>query len=89
MNGMEIDFNPNAVSGPRTSSPVKGPSIPATPESSPAPQGMAELQRKLNELALTRPEKMQGAAQALSDVKYPPEQLLNGIAHLLGIHLSE
>jgi hypothetical protein len=32
---------------------------------------------------------MDAARQVLSDVKYPPEALLNGIAHLLAIHLEE
>jgi hypothetical protein len=50
---------------------------------------MAELQRKLNELALTRPDKTDAVQQALSDVKYPPDQLLNGIAHLLAIKLTQ
>ena len=50
---------------------------------------MAELQRKLNELALTRPDKTDTVQQALSDVKYPPDQLLNGIAHLLAIKLTQ
>lgn len=50
---------------------------------------MAELQRKLDDLALTRPEKMGAARPLLSDVKYPPDELLNGIAHLLAIHLNQ
>ena len=50
--------------------------------------GVGELQQKLNEQALTRPEKVNAVRQALTDVKYPPDELLKGIAHLLGIHLE-
>jgi hypothetical protein len=52
-------------------------------------QGMAELQRKLKELAGTRPEKLEAARSVISNVNYPPEELLKGIAQLLAIHLEE
>jgi hypothetical protein len=88
---MEIDFDPSQMQAPRINAPVKAPaaasdSILSEPL---APQGMAELKRKLNELALTRPEKMAAARSVIADVKYPPDELLNGISHLLAIHLKE
>jgi hypothetical protein len=86
---MEIDFSPNQVAATRANLPVKGAVTPAATSQDPPLQGMAELQRKLNELALTRPDKMTAAQQVISDVKYPPEELLNGIAHLLAIKLSQ
>jgi hypothetical protein len=50
---------------------------------------MADLQQKLNELSLTRPDKMNAASQLILDANYPPEDLLNGIAHLLTIHFDQ
>ena len=50
---------------------------------------MAELQSKLNTLALTRPDKLEAVQPVLADVQYPPDELLNGIAHLLAIHLAQ
>ena len=86
---MEIEFNPKQIMAPIASKQTT--TRPgATPTNDAAQlQGMAELQRKLNDLALSRPEKMSQAAEALADVKYPPDQLLNGIAHLLAIKLNE
>ena len=89
---MEIEFNPSGPSkspGLQASSPVRPPVGQPATDNAPALQGMAELQRKLNDLALTRPNKMAAAQQALSDVKYPPDELLNGIAHLLAIRISQ
>jgi len=71
---MEIEFSPNQVPAPQPSKPANVRTIGSTsPEDVPPVQGMAELQRKLNNMALTRPDRMQAAAQALSDVKYPPD----------------
>ncbi|HLH52257.1 MAG TPA: hypothetical protein VKY92_01380 [Verrucomicrobiae bacterium] len=85
---MEIEFSPNQVPVARVNTQAKGPQ-PATAPEQPPLQGMAELQRKLNDMALTRPDQMQSVQQALSDVKYPPDELLNGIAHLLAIKLTQ
>jgi hypothetical protein len=86
---MEIEFSPSQLPAPRASSPVNGAATRA-PEVSQTPslQGMAELQNKLNQLALTRPDKMAAAQPLISDLQYPPEELLNGIAHLLAMHLK-
>lgn len=85
---MEIKFSPNQVPLAVTNAPAKGLQTPSASEPPPL-QGMAELQSKLNNLALTRPDKMQAVQKALSDVKYPPDELLNGIAHLLAIKVSQ
>jgi len=86
---MEIEFTPSQIAGPTAAGPIKArPQVAATSDS-PQLQGMAELQRKLDDLALTRPDKMDAARSALADVKYPPDELLNGIAHLLAITLKQ
>lgn len=86
---MEIDFNPSQLPVPRASAPVKAGPAPAAANDSPALQGMAELQRQLNDLALTRPDKMNAVRPLLSGGQYPPDELLNGIAHLLAIHFNQ
>ena len=86
---MEIEFSPSQIPVTRANSSVNG--APARPPqaSETAPlQGMAELQSKLNQLALTRPDKMAAAQPLVNDVQYPPDELLNGIAHLLAIQLK-
>ena len=86
---MEIDFSPNQLAPTPPNRPVKEATSPNGSAQTSSLQGMAQLQQKLDQVALTRPDKMDAVRQALSDVKYPPEQLLNGIAHLLAIKLAE
>jgi hypothetical protein len=87
---MEIDFNPSQLPAPRASGPTaRAQASPATALPAPQLQGMAELQNKLNQLALTRPDKMAAAQSVIEGVQYPPEELLNGIAHLLAIKLTQ
>ena len=86
---MEIEFNPGQLPPARAAGSHHGAAAASTPAQPEPLQGMAELQRKLNEVALTRPEKMAAMRQVISELQYPPEDLLNGIAHLLAIHLNE
>ncbi|HZR17591.1 MAG TPA: hypothetical protein VFE51_09715 [Verrucomicrobiae bacterium] len=86
---MEIDFTPSQPAGPTPAGQVKARPQATVATDSSQLQGVAELQRKLNDLALTRPDKMAAASNALADVKYPPDELLNGIAHLLAIKLMQ
>ena len=85
---MEIEFSPSQLSAARVGVPMKGTTGPSTPTDT-APQGMAELQREVNNLALTRPDKMASLQPQVSSLKYPPDELLNGIAHLLAMHLGQ
>lgn len=85
---MEIEFSPNQLSAARMGVPMKGTAGPST-STDVAPQGVAELQRALNKVALTRPDKMAALQPQISSLKYPPDQLLNGIAHLLAMHLTQ
>jgi hypothetical protein len=86
---MEIEFNPSQLPVPRASSPVNGAPAPGPAASqNPSLQGLAELQSKLNQLALVRPDKMSAIQPQVSNLQYPPDELLNGIAHLLAMRLS-
>ena len=88
---MEIEFSPSQLPPARASNPMNGaPTKPPQSNDTPQPvQGIAELQSKLDQLALTRPDKMAAAAPLVADVQYPPDELLNGIAHLLAINLDK
>jgi hypothetical protein len=88
---MEIEFSPSQLPPARPSSPVDGAPAKPAPSNDTAPplQGIADLQNKLAQVALTRPDKMAAVEPLVSDVQYPPDELLNGIAHLLAIKLDK
>jgi hypothetical protein len=86
---MEIEFSPSQLPAPRASTPVKGAIAPSAATAAAPPQGMAELLSKLNDIPLTRPDKMAALQPAVSNLQYPPDQILNSIAHLLAIHLNQ
>jgi hypothetical protein len=86
---IELDLSPVLVSGVNT--PGKAPTPAENKPASKMPlQGLAELHRKLNAVALTRPEKMRVARSVISsNASYPPDELLNHIADLLAIHFEQ
>ena len=85
---MEIDFNPGRVPDANTAQPVsRRPASTSTPADS-APAGAQTLERKLQEIPLVRPEKVEGAKLKTSDLKFPPDDLLDSIANLLASHLK-
>jgi hypothetical protein len=87
---MQIEFSPSQLPAPRASDPVNGaPARGPAAGQNPSLQGVAELQSKLDQLALTRPDKMSALQPQVSSLQYPPDELLNGIAHLLAIHFSQ
>ncbi len=87
---MEIEFSPNQLQVSRAGTLSKGTPAKSGSSSESAPlQGVAELQSQLNELALSRPERVDAVRPALSGGQYPPDELLNGIAHLLAIRLTQ
>jgi len=84
---MEIKLNPGRVPDPATGQPI------ARPEAAPAAEAGAfeqsqALERTLKSGSDIRPEKIAQARAVLSDAKYPPNALLDGIAHLLASHLK-
>ena len=86
---MEIEFSPSQLPAPRASTPVKGAIAPSAATDAPPPQGMADLLSKLNDIPLSRPDKTAALQPVVSDLKYPPDQILNSIAHLLAIKLNQ
>jgi hypothetical protein len=88
---MEIDFNPGQVPKPELSQPIarKGRTPAASDSASVESVSTTDaLRTKLNEISLVRPEKVSQAKTLISDVSYPPTELLDRIAALLAVHLK-
>lgn len=85
---MRVEFSPSQLLAPQASTQVNGEATPPALTASTPLQGTAELQSKLSDLPLTRPDKMDAAQQLVSSVSYPPGEIFNGIAHLLAMHLT-
>ena len=89
---MEIDFNPGRL--PKlnvdASQPVtRREAPPAVSATTPAFQMTATLESKLQAIPLVRPEVVSRAIGLIGDVKYPPDDVLEGISILLAMRLSE
>jgi hypothetical protein len=79
---MEIEFNPGRVSKAEPSQSVARPSAtPATDATS--FQDSTALQDKLKNMSTVRPEKVAQAKALVSNLKYPPDDMLDRIAVLL------
>jgi len=92
---MEISFNPSqalpsgageTVSRSSDTTPAPEPSIAVQDASS---QDVKTLQDQLNNLPDSRPEKVAELKPLCSHLQYPPDQILDSIAHLLAIHLND
>jgi hypothetical protein len=86
---MEIEFNTNKVGKPDPGQPVSRPDA-AKPvrEDAPSFPNIDALETKLKEVPLVRHEKVQRAKALISDVKYPPDEMLVGIANLLAMRMK-
>ena len=90
MVNMEIEFNPSkrsAVSLPSdsVSRPARRP--PAASEAV-SMGNSSDLEGKLNETPLVRPDKVDQVSTSILDQKYPPDVMVDRIANLLAIHMS-
>lgn len=85
---MEIEFNPGRYNEPGVS--------PSVTRKSPAPSAAADaptferarsIGRALAEAPEVRPEKAERARAYAADVKYPPEEVLERLSHLLALKI--
>ena len=85
---MEINLNPGRGSDPIAGQAVqrREPVKPATDTETLARS--QALESILNETPVVRPEQVARARTLVANVKYPPDDLLNGIAHLLAVKLK-
>lgn len=60
---------------------------PASPDVAPFKNTHA-LESKLKDVPLVRPEKLHRAKSLVSDLKYPPDEMLVGIANLLAMSIK-
>ena len=86
---MEIEFNISRIPDPGISKPVARNSAAASAVGADSLQGASDLERKLTDLPLVRPEKVVQAFGLNSHPKYPPDDILDRIAVLLAIHMSQ
>ena len=85
---MEIEFNPGRVPKAEPSQPVARPS--ATPGADQTSfQVSAALQDKLKSMSTVRPDKVAQAKALVSNLKYPPDDMLDRIAVLLAINVKQ
>jgi hypothetical protein len=84
---MEIEFNPGRIGKPDPSVPAGRPAAPRAAAADPSFAEVKSLEARLRELPMVRREKVERALSLASDVKYPPDEVLVGIANLLAMHL--
>ena len=86
---MEIDFNTGHVGKPDPGQPVARQDVvkPAREDAAPF-QNSKALEDKLKDIPLVRPEKLHAAKALVSDLKYPPDETLVGIANLLAMNIK-
>jgi hypothetical protein len=84
---MEINLNPG-----RATDPVAGQAIQRPPAAKPADTETFARSQALesirNETSAVRPDQVARARALVANVKYPPDELLNGIAHLLAVNFK-
>ncbi|HWC58507.1 MAG TPA: hypothetical protein VHC44_02355 [Verrucomicrobiae bacterium] len=85
---MEIEFNPGRVPKMEPSQTVARPSASAAAGESSFPASSA-LMDKLKNQSDVRPEQVARAKGLVSDVKYPPDDVLDRIAVLLAINVKD
>lgn len=85
---MHIEFNPGRPT--RTEmSPSAARRAPAAAGSEPASFEQTQaLEQKLARTPDTRPEEVERARSLISDVQYPPEEMMNRLASLLAMHIK-
>jgi hypothetical protein len=85
---MNIEFNPNNVGKPTPPQPPARQDATRSPQEKTEFQNTAELENKLKNVPLVRPEKVHRAKGLATNVQYPPDQVLVGIANLLAMHIK-
>jgi hypothetical protein len=83
---MEINFNP--LKGPEPVRPAQAQNKSAVDRDTGSFDHVSELERALRDLPATRPEKVELGRELVSNVKYPPYEMLDRIANLLALHIQ-
>jgi hypothetical protein len=84
---MEIEFNPSRVGQPESAPPtVRSGPVRANRAEAPFPNTDA-VEATLRDIPLARPGKVEQVKPLVSDLQYPPDQMLDGIAALLAMNI--
>ncbi|MDW8380865.1 MAG: hypothetical protein RMN51_01970 [Verrucomicrobiota bacterium] len=85
---MEIEFNPGRYSEPGVSQSVTRRPPPTAASDALSIERAQSVRRALAEAPAVRPEKVEQARAYAADVKYPPEEVLERLSHLLALKLK-
>lgn len=86
---MEIEFHPGRYSEPGVSQSVtrRAAAQPVAP-TAPSFERSQSVERALAETPEVRPEKVERARVYAADVKYPPDEVLERLSHLLALKMK-
>jgi hypothetical protein len=85
---MNIEFNPNNVGKPTPPQPAARQDATPPARDEAAFQNTVDLENKLRNIPLVRPERVERAKGLVTNVQYPPDEILVGLANLLAMHLE-
>ena len=85
---MEIEFNTNKLGKAEPAQPVSRQEATRRVTEDDAFQQTHALENRLKELPVVRPEKVEQAKTLVTDVQYPPDQVLRSLATLLALKLQ-
>jgi hypothetical protein len=85
---MNIEFNPNNAGNPIPAQPVARQDAPPPVREEVAFENTAALENKLKDIPLVRHERVERAKLLATNVQYPPDEILVGIANLLAMNLK-
>ena len=84
---MEIEFNPGRIGKPDPAQPVTRQAAARSEAPDVSFPNTKALEAKLKEIPLARRERVERAKGLATDVKYPPDEVLVGIANLLAMQI--
>lgn len=85
---MDIEFNTNKISKPEPAQPVTRQDAVRRVEDDATFKNTEALENKLKDVPLIRSDKVAHASRLLTNVQYPPEEVLNSLATLLALNLK-
>jgi hypothetical protein len=87
---MEIEFNTSRISQPGYSPPAnRASSVPSAAPQADSGTTAADLENRLQQIPLVRPDKVAQAKTLVANEKYPPNDVMDRIAILLAIRLRD
>ena len=84
---MEIEFNTGGSVGKPDPRQPAARTEPTPPVREDVSFQTDALEKQLRDVAPVRPERVERAKGLIQDVKYPPDEMLVGIANLLAMHI--